>query len=301
MNINNDIYQQVTDKIVADLQKDQLTWRQPWSGNNIALRPLRSNNLPYTGINTIMLWAAAAHKSYQSPYWFTFKQALAMKASIRKGEKSSQVIYADKFTKKEKEENGEETERKIPFLKLYHVFNAEQIDGLPPAFYKAPEIQKQNPDEKIDHLEKFFRNTQVKIVTGNDPAYSPLADMVEIPPFECFEKAEDYYAILAHEVTHWTGHKNRLKRDFGCKSWGDEGYAKEELVAELASCFLGADLGFSPKNEEQHAAYIKSWLNVLNNDKKFIFNAAAHAQRAVEYLNNLQPKSAAVNVPALEV
>jgi antirestriction protein ArdC len=109
-----------------------------------------------------------------------------------------------------------------------------------------------------------------------------------MPPFACFHSPEDYYSTLAHEVTHWTKHPTRLNRDFNRKRFGDEGYAKEELVAELGSCFLAADLGFAPKTLEEHAAYIQSWLEVLQNDKRFIFQAAAHAQKAVEYLSSLQ-------------
>lgn len=293
----NDIYQQVTNQIIADLEKGQLTWRKPWSGDNFAIRPLRSNDVPYTGINTILLWATAAHRGYQTPHWMTFKQALTMKACVRKGEKSTQVIYADKTFKDDIDENGQAVKKEVPFVKVYSVFNASQIEGLPEAYYKTPEKPEPNADSRIEELERFFRETKADIITGTEAAYSISTDKVMMPPFESFESAPDYYAVLAHEITHWTRHPKRLNREFGRKKWGDEGYAQEELVAEIGACFLGADLGFKPRNEEQSAAYIQNWLEVLRNDKKFIFQAAAHAQRATEYLIGLQ-KPAASPVPA---
>ncbi len=115
-----------------------------------------------------------------------------------------------------------------------------------------------------------------------------------MPPFEAFRDAESYYATLAHETTHWTRHPSRLDRDYGRKKWGDEGYAREELVAELGSAFLAADLGLELEPREDHSAYIASWIEVLKQDKRAIFNAAAHAQRAADYLNSLQGSAEAV-------
>ncbi len=122
--------------------------------------------------------------------------------------------------------------------------------------------------------------------------YSPAADCVQMPAFESFRDAESYYATLAHEVTHWTKHPSRLAREFGRQRWGDEGYSLEELVAELRAAFLCADLGLTPEAREDHAAYIASWLKVLKNDRRAVFAAAAHAQRAADYLHRLQPSEA---------
>ncbi|MCF2502737.1 hypothetical protein L0663_05065 [Dyadobacter sp. CY107] len=124
--------------------------------------------------------------------------------------------------------------------------------------------------------------------TGNQASYNQTNDKIQMPPFESFESISAYYAILGHEITHWTKHPKRLDRDFGRKKFGDEGYAKEELVAELGACLMAASLGFEPIPEEQHAAYIQSWMKELQNDKRFIFSAAAHAQRAVEYIQSFQ-------------
>jgi antirestriction protein ArdC len=286
-----DVYARVTNKILADLEKGELTWRKPWNSDNFAgqvMRPLRWNDIPYTGINTLMLWATAAEQGYSSRYWMTFKQATDLKANVRKGEKGTQIVYADKFTKEEQGIDGEMKTSQIPFLKCYTVFNASQIDGLSDAFYQVPEPVLTNPQQRNPELETFFAQTKADIYTGHQANYVQSLDRIQMPPFESFENVTSFYAVLAHEVTHWTKHPKRLNRDFGRKHYGDEGYAKEELVAELGACFLAADLGFEPMPEVKHAAYIQSWLQVLKDDKRFIFSAASHAQKAVDYIHNLQ-------------
>lgn len=304
---DNDIYATVTNKIIADLEKGDLTWRQPWNNGSADLRvmrPLRWQGMPYTGVNTIMLWIAAQERGYASPYWMTYKQALDMKAHVRKGEKASTVVYADSIIRDEAAQDGTLFPQAIHFLKQYAVFNAEQIEGLPESFYARPEPPQVNPEQRIEALERFFRQTKAQIVTGTRAVYIPSRDVIEMPPFECFSDAASYYAVLAHELTHWTGSANRLNRAFGSKSvtFGDAEYAKEELVAELGACFLAADLGFEPVTREEHAAYIQSWLAVLKHDKRFIFHAAALAQRAVEFVNSLQPEASAMPeaTPALQ-
>ncbi|MGA0556815.1 ArdC family protein [Larkinella sp. VNQ87] len=288
----NDIYARVTAKILMDLEQGNLTWRKPWHSeqlNGQVMRPLRWNNIPYTGINTLMLWGTAAEQGFKSPYWMTFKQAQELKATVRKGEKGTQVVYADKLTQEEEDPNGETRTRQIPFLKSYTVFNANQIEGLSETFYKQPERVEANPQSRNAELELFFAQTKAEIYTGVQANYSMTTDRVQMPPFESFESAESFYAVLAHEITHWTRHPSRLNRDLGRKTYGDAGYAKEELVAELGACFLAADLGFEPMPETKHAAYIQSWLEALQNDKRFIFQAASYAQKAVEYIHALQP------------
>jgi len=286
-----DVYTHITNKIIADLEKGELTWRKPWNSEHLAQnvqRPLRFNDIPYTGINTIVLWTTAAERGYALPHWMTFQQALNFKASVRKGEKGSQIIYADNVLKEQENKEGESEFVKIPFLKSYTVFNAGQIEGLPEHFYEVPEREPISSPQRIDELEKFFSQTKADIRTGSKAAYYSIHDYVEMPPIESFETAEGYYAVLAHEITHWTKPPKRLNRDLGRKQWGDEGYAKEELVAELGACFLAADLCFEPMPEENHAAYIGSWLKALQDDKKLIVCAASYAQKATEYLHNLQ-------------
>jgi antirestriction protein ArdC len=173
-------------------------------------------------------------------------------------------------------------------MKGYTVFNVEQIDGLPDHFH-APAEPRIDPVERIEHADRFFEATRAEIRHGGNMAcYSVTTDQVRMPPFETFRDAESYYATLAHELAHWTRHPSRLDRDFGRKQWGDEGYAREELVAELGAAFLCADLDLAPEPRADHAGYIASWLEVLKNDKRAIFQAAAHAQRAADFLNGLQ-------------
>jgi antirestriction protein ArdC len=168
------------------------------------------------------------------------------------------------------------------------VFNVEQIEGLP-AQYHAVAEPRLDPVQRNARAEEFFAATGADIRhSGNMAYYNIGSDFVQMPPFGAFRDAESYYATLAHECTHWTRADSRLARDFGRKKWGDAGYAMEELVAELGSAFLCADLDLTLEIREDHAAYIASWLDVLKNDKRAIFSAAAHAQKAADYLAGLQ-------------
>jgi antirestriction protein ArdC len=290
--MKQDIYKRITGKIVADLEQGVRRWLKPWNAEHAAgriTRPLRGNGIPYNGINVIMLWSAAMAAGYSAPIWMTFKQAKHLGGHVRKGEKGELVVYADRFRKTEVDEaSGQELERDIPFMKGYTVFNVEQLDGLPDHFY-APAAQRLDPVQRIEHADAYFVATGASINhRGNQACYSVTLDRIQMPPFETFRDAESYYATLAHEVTHWTRHPDRLDRDFGRKRWGDQGYAMEELVAELGAAFVSADLDLTPEPREDHAAYIGSWLQALKNDKRAIFSAAAHAQRAADYLGSLQ-------------
>ena len=291
--MKQDVYERVTAHIVTALESGVRPWFQPWNAEHAAgriTRPLRANGQPYRGINVLMLWGAACERGYNAPIWMTYKQAQELGGNVRKGEKGNLVVYANTITKTETDENGQESERDIPFMKGYTVFNVEQVDGLPAHFYALAE-RPADTVQRIAHAEEFFAATRADIRHGGNRAYfSPAHDFVQMPPFEAFADAEAYYATLAHELTHWTKGKNRLERDFGRKRWGDEGYAMEELVAELGAAFLCADLGLSPEPRDEHAAYIGNWLKVLKEDKRAIFSAAAHAQRAADYLHSLQPQ-----------
>jgi len=286
-----DLYTRITNRIIAELESGTRPWLKPWNAEHAAgriTRPLRHNGIAYRGINVITLWLAATARGYACPIWLTYKQAQELGAQVRKGERGELVVYADRITKTEASETGEETERSIAFLKGYTVFNAEQIDNLPPHF-TAPAAPTLDPMARIAHAESFFAHTKADIRHGGDRAYFDIsADRVQMPPFETFRDAEAYYATLAHECTHWTKHETRLDRNFGRKRWGDEGYAAEELVAELGSAFLCADLGLTPEPRADHASYIANWLRVLRNDARAIFTAAGHAERAAAFLHGLQ-------------
>lgn len=290
-----DVYSRVTDRIIADLEQGVRPWMKPWNAEHAAgriTRPLRHNLQPYNGINVLMLWSAAVDRGYSAPIWMTYKQAAEMGAHVRKGEKGELVVYANKITRTETDaETGEDEERTIPFLKGYTVFNVEQVEGLPARFYETA-TPTLDPVQRIEHAESFFAATRAAIAHGGNMAYYAIGpDHIQMPPFVAFRDAESYYATLAHEMTHWTRHPSRLDRDLGRKSWGDAGYAREELVAELGSAFLAADLGLTLEARDDHASYIGHWLEVLKEDKRAIFSAAAHAQRAADFLHGLQPKA----------
>lgn len=293
--MRTDVYQKITDQIVAALESGVRPWHQPWNAEHSAgriTRPLRGNGIPYQGINVLMLWSAAIEKGYAAPIWMTFKQAIELKACVRKGEHGSLVVYADKIIRTETTDSGEEAERAIPFMKGYTVFNVEQIDGLPEHYYGKPEARADSV-QRIAHAESFFAATGANVVHGGSRAcYVPSTDNIHMPCIDFFRDAESYYATLAHETTHWTRHETRLNRDFGRKRFGDEGYAMEELVAELGAAFLAADLALTPEVRDDHAAYIASWIKVLKDDKRAIFTAASHAQRAADLLHSLQQPAA---------
>lgn len=288
-----DVYSRVTDRIVSDLEKGVRTWLKPWSAGLAADRlpslPLRSCGTPYRGVNVLLLWGEAMDKGYTSPLWMTYKQAEALNAHVRKGEHGALVVYADRFNKTEANEKGEEVEHSIPFMKGYTVFNVEQIEGLPAQYYTptAPRDDSRTL-ELIEEAEEFFTGTHATFRHGGNRAfYAHAADFIQLPPADAFRDAESYAATKAHELIHWSGNSRRMAREFG-KRFGDNAYAFEELVAELGSAFLCADLGITPETREDHAAYLAHWLEVLKGDKRAIFTAAAHAQRAADFLHGLQ-------------
>jgi antirestriction protein ArdC len=257
-------------------------------------RPLRHNGLPYSGMNVLLLWSEGIARGFSSPMWMTFKQALELGAAVRKGESGATVVFASRFSKSESDGHGGEIEREIPFLKAYTVFNVAQIDGLPDRYHHAA-APITDPVERIEHADRFFRNTGAHIRHGGDRAFfSPASDHIQMPVVESFKDAASYVATVSHEATHWTAPAHRVGRDLSRYSKDRSERAREELIAELGSCFLCADLGIVPELEPRpdHASYLQSWLQVLSDDKRAIFAAAAHAQRAVAYLHSLQPAAA---------
>lgn len=294
----SDVYERVTNKIIAALEHGIRPWVQPWSAVNTEgriTRPLRYNGTPYKGINVLLLWGESVAKGFEANVWMTYKQAKSIGAQVKKGEKGSLVVYANSITKEkveveveEEEESEEEKRKKIYFLKGYTVFNAQQIEGLPEHFYAKPAepIPLQN---RIANADDLISKSKAKIRHGGNQAfYSSMDDLIQLPPFEAFKDPESYYGTALHEIVHSTKHPSRLNRNLGRKRFGDEGYAREELVAELGAAFLCADLGIAPEVRDDHAEYVGHWLKVLKDDKRAIFQAATHAQKAADFLNNLR-------------
>lgn len=290
-----DVYTRVTSSIVESLERGVRPWLKPWHCEHTAgriTRPLRHNGQKYSGINILTLWMSAELQGFVSPFWMSFQQAKELGGHVKKDEHGSPVVYAATFKKTETSEAGDEVEQDIPFLKQYTVFCADQVEGLPEHFYAMTNPPAENI-ERIERVEQFFANTHADIRTGGNQAfYAMEPDYIRMPPIETFRDTESHAATLCHEGCHWTRHPSRLNREFGRKRWGDDGYAMEELVAELGSAFLCADLQITPEIREDHASYVDSWLQVLKGDTRAIFTAASHASKAVDYLHKLQPQPA---------
>lgn len=284
-----DIYSRVTDQIVKALEAGTRPWFQPWqcaSGTGTLSRPLRLNGITYRGINVLLLWSEAQEKGYCANTWMTYKQAEALGAHVRKGERGATVVYANTVVETEVDDRGDEVEQSLPFLKAYTVFNIQQIENLP-ADLTPQKVEEASTMELMEEPEAFFQATGASFRHGGSRAFfAPAADFIQLPTPESFKDPVSYVATKAHELAHWTGHKDRLAREFGLR-FGDEAYAFEELVAEISSAFLCADMGISLEPREDHAAYLSSWLQVLKQDKRAIFSAAAHAQKAVDFLHGL--------------
>jgi antirestriction protein ArdC len=283
----------VTARIVADLERGTRPWLKPWTapaGEPLGLLPLRANGTPYRGINVLLLWGAAQDAGFRRNVWMTYKQAAERRGHVRQGEHGSMVVFANHFTRAEANDAGEEVEREIPFLKTYTVFNVEQIDGLPVELVEPPApCDDDRKVELVAEAESFFAQTGARFQHGGGRAfYAPTRDVIQLPPVAAFTDAESYAATKAHELIHWTGHTDRCGREFG-RRFGDQAYAFEELVAELGAAFLCAELGITPEVRNDHAAYLAGWLKVLKDDKRAIFTAAAHAQKAADFLQGLQP------------
>lgn len=287
-------YQTVTDRIVSMLEAGVRPWAQPWGApGSCGIRPMRHDGTPYRGANVLNLWAAAMARGFDVPRWMTFKQAQDYGARVMKGAKAELAFYVGSVVRTEENARGEEVERAITFLKAYPVFNVAEIAGLPPEFYGLKAGAPLDPAARIPAADAFIARTGAAIEWGGTRAfYRPSDDRIRLPDFDQFASAAAYYGTALHELAHWTKAPSRLDRDLGRKRWGDEGYAMEELVAELAAAYLCADLAVTAEPREDHAAYIASWLKVLRDDPRAIFAAASYAERAAGYLHDCQAQPA---------
>ena len=291
----NELYEKIANQIVAQMAEGVLPWHRPWAvdPNARVSKPLRENGVPYQGINVLILWGAAIDKGYASPSWMTYRQARSIGAQVRKGERATHIVFAKTTKKKETDEFGDETEVLLPVRRVYAVFNADQIDGVPDKY--VPEIPDVNPDQRDAACEAWFDALGIEIRYGGQRAYyAPGPDRVQMPPFETFDSTARFLSTLAHEMTHATGHEDRLDRLRG--RIDDRARAREELIAELGSAFLCADLGIASSPRADHASYIASWSELLTDEPRAVFDAATHAQRAVDFLHALHARNAGAAV-----
>ncbi len=270
--MNKDIYQEITDQIISALEQGAAPWVKPWSTAGMPRNAVSGRE--YSGINTILL----AMSPYGSPLWVTYKQAEAVGGHVRKGEHGTTVVFF-KSLRLSDVNNTDSKERSIPLLRSFTVFNVQQIDGLPEKYTLASKPQL---DNFADNVKAEMYLGKAVIEHGKSKAcFIPSADIIYMPNKIDFKSVSDYYATGLHELTHWTGHKSRLARDFNGR-FGDAAYAFEELIAELGAAFLCGHCSID--GQLQHASYIQSWLKVLKTDKRAIFTAAAAARRASEFV-----------------
>jgi antirestriction protein ArdC len=278
-----DVYASVTAQIIRAIEQGAGTWRMPWhTSGRFAFSPINvTSHKPYRGINTVCLWAASESKGYESGEWATYQQWQQRGAQVRRGEKSTTIVFW-KFSNGETQDEGEATtasSSRLLFTRGYSVFNAAQVDNY------TPKVNTDIPmPERIEHAEAFFSSVGALVRHGGNQAfYAPVSDHIQMPPFQAFRDSVSYYSTLAHEHTHWTATASRCDRQPG-KRFGDSAYATEELIAELGAAFACAHLGLSTEPRDDHAQYIQSWLRVLKADKRAIFTAASKAQQACDWL-----------------
>jgi antirestriction protein ArdC len=290
-----DIYQRITDQIVAAIERGAGAWRMPWHGTGEAgtARPVNAmSRRPYRGVNVLALWASAEAAGYPTGMWATYRQWSELGAQVRRGERGSLVVFWKVYDRADEGEGDDATPEDEPdgrggrrfFAHGYTVFNAAQVDG-----YVVPAGPQLPATERDAQAERFFDALDMATVYGGSRAfYRPGTDTIHLPPFEAFRDAASAYSVRAHESAHATGAPHRLARDLTGR-FGSDSYATEELVAELTAAFICGDLGLAVEPRPDHAAYVASWLNVLRGDKRAIFTAAAKAQQAADWMHQQQP------------
>lgn len=284
-----DVYAEITDNIIlaieADPGKPTMPWRQTGGLALLPTNALSKNH--YNGINILSLWAAAATRNFPVSVWGTYKQWAELGCQVRKGEKSSPVIFYKEFTV-DAEEADDDGKRRV--ARASRVFNAAQVDG----YELPPPPEDHGPIERMQAADQFLSRTGADIRHGGQSAYyHPSGDYIQMPDEGLFTgtdtmtRSESYYATALHECVHWSGGKARLDRDLKGR-FGDDAYAAEELIAEIGAAFLTAELGITQDTRADHAQYLAHWLTIMKGDKKAIFTASAKAAEAATFLKSLQ-------------
>lgn len=290
------LYDEITDKIIAELDAGRVPWVQPWgtaaAKASLAMPKNASTDRQYSGVNILILWGAVIERGFTGQSWLTFRQALSLGGHVRKGERGTTVVYADRFVpsdeKRRAAETGEEV-KAIPFLKRFTVFNTDQCEDLPEGIATAappPSLGMIEPT-----VEALIKATGISFRIGGERAfYAPAADYVQVPPPQAYFEPINWHRTALHELGHATGHPSRLNRDQS-GSYGTKKYAFEELVAELSAAFGCASIGIVPT--VRHADYIGAWLDVLREDNRAVVRAASQASKAADFLLSFIPKSVA--------
>mgnify|MGYP000919157509 CR=1 FL=1 len=279
-----DVREEVTARIVEMLEKGAGEGFSFFAQSAAQGMPINAaTGKRYSGVNILLLWVEAQERGFVSNLWMTYKQAQAMGAQVRKGAKAVRIVYADTISKEMENDKGEKELQTFGFLKSYCVFNVAEIDGLPAHLQPQPPKEVE-PFELIERAESIFAATGAKLAESSDSVrcfYRISTDTIHMATQDKFTCPEAYHAVKLHELIHWTG--PRLERELKNK-FGSKDYAFEELVAELGSCFMAAEIGYVHKTLENHASYLESWLDVLKKDKQAIFKAAKLAGAACDYV-----------------
>lgn len=280
------LYQEITGKIIAELKQGRVPWVQPWGGAGLTaplgLPQNAATGRKYSGINILILWSAVAERGFSGQRWLTFRQALALGGHVRKGEKGTTVVFADRFIPERERARakgaGEEPEI-IPFLKRFTVFNIDQCEGLPAEAAPPPPL----PEHQIlPQVEALIKVTGVDLRIGGDRAYYDVtADIIRVPPPQAYFEPINWHRTVLHEMVHYTGHVSRLNRDQS-GAFGSSAYSFEEIIAETGCAFLWASLSITPT--VRHSDYIGAWLDVLRENDRAIIRAASAASKAADYL-----------------
>ncbi|HYD67377.1 ArdC family protein [Azospirillum sp.] len=291
----SNLYAEITARIIAELEAGRLPWVQPW-GTPATSAPLglprnAATGRAYTGVNVLILWGAVVARGFSGQGWLTFRQALALGGHVRKGERGTTVVYADRFISDDERRRARDTgdePQSVPFLKRFTVFNCDQCEDLPDSIAVAP---PPIPEGLIlPRAEALIRASDVDVRIGGTRAfYSPRHDYVQVPPPQAFFEPVNWHRTALHELSHSSGHPERLNRDLS-GSFGSRKYAFEELIAEISAAFLCAALGIVPT--VRHADYLGAWLDVLRADDHAIVRAASQASKAADYLLGSLPEAA---------
>jgi antirestriction protein ArdC len=279
------VYEIVTGKILEALENGVIPWRRPWNGEQAAPRSA-STGRPYRGINAFLLALQADSAGYESPYWLTYKQAESLGGHVRKGERSTLVVFWKEWETEDRE-TGEEI--KVPVLRYFNVFHASQCDVLGEKFTEAPGARL-NPFEPIELCQRVvasYADGPAIEHSGFRACYRGSEDRVFMPRPERFERPQEYYSTLFHELAHSTGHATRLARKgiTEAQSFGSDPYGREELIAEMGAAFLCGHCGIETATLENSSAYISSWLRTIRQDARLVVqSAAAAAQRAADWV-----------------
>jgi antirestriction protein ArdC len=285
--IRNDLYQRITDQIIAQLEKGAAPWQRPWATIGGGLPRNVVSRKPYRGINTLLLWSAAEEHGYESNLWATYRQWDMLGGHVNRGQHGTKITYWNVTTQTTIDQRtGEEKEERRFFCKEYTVFSLDQCGG--EALDRFRVVRPVRDFIDFQPAEKAIAATAAKIHHGGNRAFfNTREDYIQLPLKTAFDGEGGYYATVLHELAHWTGHESRLNRIDKLARFGDKSYSAEELVAELAGAFLTAALGVpNERTLDNAAAYLGHWLEVLKSDSRAIFTAATAASAAADYVLN---------------